>query len=435
MKKILSLFVCMILILAVPASAATLSLKDYNNGHVNFDARNKVVGLTLNTDTDGLLYIYSGDSISKNNLIYVAYIEASDEDIVRDIKVGNIGDKYGDYKVEFYSADSAVDVVSAGFTYVSADVILTILKDAILSELKAIENPNGGVVESIITSDEDRLSMILSDADAEDYEKIEDKTAVFGKMVSGLSSIDDYDDIVELFEEAVADQYSEENVPSQTASRPSGSSSSRPNKKNDTTSVMTVGGNTAATPVLPEENIPAKEFSDMKNHWAKSYADKLQSLGIMNGYEDGSFRGENPITRAELAKALTLAYDIPTAAGASPYTDVSSADWHYKYVLAASESGLVRGYDDGSFKPNQNIVRQDAVLMLYRAMALKISMTAGTLGFTDAALISEYASEAASALAALGVIKGDEANCFNPASELSRAELAALICRSLDCIK
>ncbi len=433
MRKVLTLFMCMLLVLAVPAQAMTLSLKDYDNGHVNFDAVNKVIGITLNTSSDGVLYVYSGDrsdfSTSTENLVYAEYIAGSPEPIVKDISLANIDGKYGEYKVEFYSGYPDIVVVSDGFSYLSAG-------EGLLLALLSIANPNGGIVEEIITSNSDYFDALSEAADMSDYDNVDNKSAVYAGMASGLSSLESFEDIVELFEEAAHEQYSEENSSSK-ANTPGGG-------KKPSSTVMVTGGNgssggtsvTPPTPVIPEDTKPEPQpsFTDMSGHWGEDYAKRLQSLGIINGYEDGTFRGDNFITRAELAKTLVEAFDIPLNTNVSAYNDITSTDWSYDYILAANASGLVKGFDDGSFKPNLNVLRQDAVLMLYRAMALKISMTASSLGFADSQDIAEYAAEAVSALAGLKIITGDDTNSFNPTSELSRAELAALICRSLDSI-
>ncbi len=430
MRRIASLFICMLLILALPAQAATLSLTDYSNGHVNFDVVNKAIEITLNTGSDGTLYIYFGErsalSDSTQNLLYAANISKSDADIVKTISLPGIGTKYGEYIVEFYGDYPGTEYASDGFTYLSP-------KAALVIALTSLENPNGGAIETIIKSDADNFALVSAEADMTYYNKVNKKSAVYAKMVSGLSLISEFGDIIELFTKSALAQYNEEIKSSQE---------NQPNtvQKPTTTVMVTGGGGSSSTPTtpptvtVPEETKPQKSFADMAGHWAGDYVNRLSSLGIMNGYEDDTFRGDNPITRAELAKTLVEAFDIPLGGSSALYNDVDSGAWYYKYILAANAGGLVSGFDDGSFKPDQNIIRQDAALMIYRALALKISMSAAGLAFADSSNISAYASEAVSALANLKIITGDETNRFNPSNELSRAELAALICRSLDCI-
>ncbi len=431
MRRILSLFICMLLILALPAQAATLSLTDYDNGHIKYNAAESKIGITLNTGSDGVLYVYSGNrsafSASTSNLIYVAYITGSDGDIVKDINLTNIGTKYGTYTVEFYSADSSAAVVSDGFTFRSPN-------EALLLALTTIANPNGSIVEQIISSDAANFNLISSDANMTNYNNVVDKSSVYSKMVSGLSSLSTYDDIIDLFEKSALAQYKAENTTTNT---------NDPDevKKPTTTIMVTDGGGSSSTPTtpptvtVPEETQPQKSFADMAGHWAGDYVNRLSSLGIMNGYEDDTFRGDNPITRAELAKTLVEAFDIPLGGSSASYNDVDSGAWYYKYILAANAGGLVSGFDDGSFKPDQNIIRQDAALMIYRALSLKLSMSNAALNFVDSLNVSDYAKDAVASLANLKIINGDDNNLFNPSNELSRAELAALVCRSLDCLK
>ena len=105
-------------------------------------------------------------------------------------------------------------------------------------------------------------------------------------------------------------------------------------------------------------------FSDVSEEaWYSTAVNTLASLGMLSGYPDGTFRPDEPITRAEFATvALAFAYD-PTTASCS-YTDVSTGAWYYTYVAQATTYGWIGGYPDGSFRPNNSITRAEVCVIV-----------------------------------------------------------------------
>lgn len=177
---------------------------------------------------------------------------------------------------------------------------------------------------------------------------------------------------------------------------------------------------------------PTAAYADIASHWAKAYITALSSKGIINGYEDGTFRPDNQITRAEFAKLLV------TLSGKTPvykdvFADVAAADWSYGYVAAASDMGLVTGYN-GNFEPNGLITKQDAAVMLYRYAQSRGLALGGDAQFDDSALIADYAAVPVGALANGGVISGSDGR-FYPTNNTTRAEAATLIYKLLSLTK
>lgn len=177
---------------------------------------------------------------------------------------------------------------------------------------------------------------------------------------------------------------------------------------------------------------PSTAYADIAAHWAKEYITALSGKGIINGYEDGTFRPDNQITRAEFAKLLV------TLSGRAPvykdvFADVAADNWSYGYVAAASDMGLITGYN-GNFEPNGLITKQDAAVMLYRYAQSKGVALGGDVQFDDSALIADYAASAVGALAGGGVISGSDGR-FYPTNNTTRAEAATLIYKLLSLTK
>jgi uncharacterized repeat protein (TIGR02543 family) len=99
--------------------------------------------------------------------------------------------------------------------------------------------------------------------------------------------------------------------------------------------------------------------------WYANAVGFVQSMGLINGYPDGSFRPENNITRAEFA-AIVNRFADAAVSGSISYTDVPESHWAYSYIRTISNSGWTNGYPDGSFRPENNITRAEVVAIVNR---------------------------------------------------------------------
>ena len=278
--------------------------------------------------------------------------------------------------------------------------------------------------ENIINTN---FELISSNADMSVYNTLDNKKAIFSHMVSTIGSVTDFTNLVYRFEQAALTQKNLENTPS----RPS-SNNSRPGISSTPIreSVSTPTTGTSQQPTVQN----SANFSDMSGHWATDYVDALYEKGIMKGYEDGTFKGENSITRAELAKTLVEAFNI-TGETSKSFSDINNESWYSQYIARASASGIVNGFEDGSFGPDMEVTRQDAVLMLYRAMSVNKKMPIGYKFFVDDLDISDYASDAIRSLGGLGIVTGNTEKKFMPTNSITRAEVATIICRAIDYIE
>jgi uncharacterized repeat protein (TIGR01451 family) len=173
----------------------------------------------------------------------------------------------------------------------------------------------------------------------------------------------------------------------------------------------------------------SKDFEDVQSHWAKGDVDFLISHHIVNGVTDQSFEPDSPTTRAQVAKLLVeLAGIDASAAVNSSFKDVDANAWYASYVAAAEKAGLFQGAD-GVFRPDDSISREELAVVITRMLEVDSSVQAGDLSFADQANISAWAAQNVAIAVELGIIQGDEANRFNPSSNATRAESAAMIRR------
>lgn len=180
------------------------------------------------------------------------------------------------------------------------------------------------------------------------------------------------------------------------------------------------------------DNTPKNEptgFSDIpQSHWAFVAINNLRDRKIIDGFEDNSYRPENPLTRAEAVTLLCRAFNIEVSTDNSEFTDVKNTDWFAPYVNAAYGAGFVNG-DGTSFNPNKNITRQDLCVMIYRFAQGKIA--GGTSDYADKSEVSDYAATAVSALSSGKIINGFEDNTFRPLANATRAQMAQMLYKYL----
>lgn len=139
------------------------------------------------------------------------------------------------------------------------------------------------------------------------------------------------------------------------------------------------------------------DFIDVPStHKHSAAINALVSQGILQGYSDSSFKPDQEVTRAEALKIMLLGLGITVDDNASfdgSFSDVSSSDWHYKYVATAVNLGIVKGYDDGTFKPNQTVNRAEAMKILLITNGATLE-NPDEEPFVDVALDSWFASYA-----------------------------------------
>ncbi|MFC3799180.1 S-layer homology domain-containing protein [Cohnella sp. GCM10012308] len=180
-----------------------------------------------------------------------------------------------------------------------------------------------------------------------------------------------------------------------------------------------------------------KQFADVQGSWAEEAVRTLASMLVINGVDDDSFAPRAAVTRAELTAMIVRALGLQGTAGTLPaFGDVDSGSWYAGAVTAAVQAGIVQGDANGRFRPDAPISRQEAAVMLMRAMTTAgHSPAAGSptalAGFADAGQVSAWAREAMTAAVHSGLIQGDPAGRLRPQQQITRAETAAMLLRTL----
>jgi hypothetical protein len=166
----------------------------------------------------------------------------------------------------------------------------------------------------------------------------------------------------------------------------------------------------------------AAGLSDTNGHWATTQIDEMVANGYVKGYADGSFKPDRPISRAEFLAIANLAFGKFNQNTKASFSDVYSEDWYYAHVASATVAGYAAGYPDNKFKPNNSITRAEAATMLAKLVKLDTSNTKAAAMFKDFAQIGEWAAGSISALNEKKVMIGYPDGNFKPANLITRAE-------------
>jgi hypothetical protein len=193
----------------------------------------------------------------------------------------------------------------------------------------------------------------------------------------------------------------------------------------------------APIPAQPEPTTPSPseqvvEFVDAKSHWAGEVITEAVKKGIVNGYPDGSFKPEEPMTRLHFAALIVRALGLSGVGEGVTFTDEADIpEWATGEVSAAIEAGILNGYEDHSLRPNQSINRAEMVTMLLRAYKQNTKFSDAPF-FSDTSLIPEWAQSSVNEAAALGLIEGRDNNEFAPNETATRAEAVMVLMRMLE---
>ncbi len=185
-----------------------------------------------------------------------------------------------------------------------------------------------------------------------------------------------------------------------------------------------VGAGTS-TPVVPP--YVDKSFYDLAGYeWAKESIEALQGMNIISGTAPNAFSPERTVTREEFVKMLVLLAGKYNSSAAAAFGDVPASHWASSYIASAAAAGLVQGIDANNFGTGMEISRQDACVLLARAISYLEAFDDG-MEFTDSSLISDYAAEAVAFLSSLGIINGMDDGSFAPLSSMTRAQAAKVL--------
>jgi nitrate reductase NapAB chaperone NapD len=181
------------------------------------------------------------------------------------------------------------------------------------------------------------------------------------------------------------------------------------------------------------------EFADLTKYWAKDTINDLGSRMVVSGVDGKNYEPDRDITRAEFAVIVVKALGLKQAAFASSFKDVKKTDWFCGYDETATSYGLIAGYSNGKFGPNDKLTREQAMTIISRAMTvtkLNSGLTASQIttlisGYKDGKSVSVWAANGIASCLKTGIVTGKTSATLCPLDNITRAEVAVMVQRLL----
>lgn len=181
------------------------------------------------------------------------------------------------------------------------------------------------------------------------------------------------------------------------------------------------------------------QFTDVMHHWGKEAVNDMGSRMIVEGVGNGIFNPDRAVTRAEFAAIVVRGLGLRPENGETPFSDVKTEDWYNGAIRTAHAYGLINGFEDGTFHPNETITREQAMVILAKAMTitgLKDSLNAESLDatlqmFQDETTVSSWARISAVDSVKYGLVQGRSQSLLAPKGKITRAEIATIMQRLL----
>ena len=171
-------------------------------------------------------------------------------------------------------------------------------------------------------------------------------------------------------------------------------------------------------------------FTDVTNHWAYSAIKRVYTRGWMVGMDEKTFAPDQQLSRAMLAVILYAMAGEPAVTGESPFTDVPAGCWYTDAIVWAAQNGIVCGFGDGTFRPNEAVTRAQAAVMLYGYAAFTgadVTARADLSAYSDAGQIPAWAMDAMQWANVRRLIVGRDSSHLAPNGGATRAEMAAIL--------
>ena len=174
-------------------------------------------------------------------------------------------------------------------------------------------------------------------------------------------------------------------------------------------------------------------FTDVPpGYWAKIYIEALSAKGVIAGFPDGTYKPDEPVTRAQFAAIINKAFVTASKREAINFRDVSQNFWGYQAIQTAYQRGYLSGYPNRIFKPQQKIPRVQVLVSLANGLGLSAANQSSLSIYNDAAQIPNYAKDpVAAATTRQLVVNYPTPNQLNPNRQATRAEVAAFVYQAL----
>ena len=286
--------------------------------------------------------------------------------------------------------------------------------------LYAVNNASKKDMDYLVKKYHAKIGISVTDG-YEKLDNIEVAKALYNKNFASLF------DVKKAFDERVKElikQVDDSNNSKGSSSVSGSGGNSKPSEKD------TVKDETITDEKKEETSNATVSFSDVNvDFWGYNAVSALASKNIINGFENKTFAPQSPVTREQFLKIAVSAFNEMLSKGVNQdsFSDVDSDEWYAEYVQRGVNAGIISGITKELFGIGKTISRQDAAVILYRAIKSQIDEIKIYGNFADSSEISEYAKTPIYSLQNIGILSGNGCGYFNPTDNLTRAEAAQLV--------
>ncbi len=174
----------------------------------------------------------------------------------------------------------------------------------------------------------------------------------------------------------------------------------------------------------------AASYTDTERHWADNAIERWTGYKIIEGYGNGLFKPDSNMTRAELAQVVNKLLELKNKNG-TEFKDVDTKAWFYDAVSACNNAGITNGVGDNQFNPDAPITRQEAMVMLGRALDVIPDTEIKLDAFKDAEEISDWAEGIISSMVSRKIVQGAGNENLSPKENVTRAEVLEMINKTI----
>ncbi len=168
-------------------------------------------------------------------------------------------------------------------------------------------------------------------------------------------------------------------------------------------------------------------LNDISGHWAQSKIENMVGQGILSGYPDNTFKPDKKVTRAEFITMVNRAFDF-TARATTNYSDVKPGHWYAEEIARAKAAGYISGYEDGTMRPSNPISRQEVAVITSKILKLDGSTSLEQVNrFSDSNEVATWSRNAVAAMVKAGCMSGYPDGTFKAIYPMTRAEACVIL--------
>ena len=169
------------------------------------------------------------------------------------------------------------------------------------------------------------------------------------------------------------------------------------------------------------------DYGDAYGHWAYEALTWAVDNGVLVGTSEDKLNPDGYLTRAQMAAMIDRLFGTYKSANISRYTDVPRGSWYHDYIAQAVHMGTFAGYSSSRMGPNENITREQAMVVLARTVCLSSAGNSVLARFPDRNQVGAWAADSVAAMVERGYVSGYRDGRLNPKGQITRAEMAQIM--------